>query len=526
MNYQDEFDKLINNIKNTKNASNANGEDEKSSSSAVQPPQHEPSASSRAKGVDEDASYDEFRAQYFQEKSPTSAKEKAVETDSVSKQTRRTDANRPQENRQQPSARRSSPESSRAVPTEQSAPSSEHKKRNGSQRSSSRDETASQQKKQVPSAGKKKEGFFATIQNGWNRMNNRVKVITYVGSVLVVSLLLSIYMLGASSDYFGLNQEDREVQLEIPEGATLSQVTKLLKDNDIIDHSGLFSLYAGVKHAGDNIQSGYYTFNCNMSYSQIIQALRYGYVELEVVSGVTFTEGMTVMDIAQVLEDNRVCTKDSFLNALNNETFGYDFIDSIPASDTRYLKLEGYLFPDTYDFYVNENPVSVIKRFLNNFDAQVTAEMRAQAENMGMTLDEVITLASVIQAEAADTDQMYAISGIFHNRLNSDSLTMLQSDATRDYATNNISPYVTDNQAMLDAYNTYVCSGLPAGPICNPGIDAIRAALQPENNNYYYFVHDSEGNVYYASTYEKHLQNVEKARAVGDGTVGGTTTEG
>ena len=513
MNYQDEFDKLIESIKNSKDTSDTNETAPESPSHSVGGQSNTSTTHSRARQVDEDASYDEFRAQYFGESDPAGKSSPREQKNEAVKQASASNAGTSSHDQEKGTDAAHAPIQQKNTAEESAAKESPKRGKADGEGSPAR------------RSGKKTTGFFAAIRDGWNRMNNRVKVITYVGSVLVVSLLLSIYLLGASSDYFGLNQEDRNVEIEVPEGATLSDVTRLLQENDIINHSAVFSLYAGLKGAGGNIQSGYYTFNCNMSYSQIIQALRYGYVELEVVNNVTFTEGMTVLDIANVLEENRVCTSESFLEALNTEEFGYDFVDSIPASDTRYLKLEGYLFPDTYDFYVNENPVSVINRFLNNFNSKVTAEMRTQAENLGLTLDQVITLASVIQAEAADSDQMYAISGIFHNRLNSDSLTMLQSDATRDYATNNISPFITDNQAMLDAYNTYVCNGLPAGPICNPGLDAIRAALQPENNNYYYFVHDSEGNVYYASTYAEHLQNVERARSVGDGTVGGTATD-
>ncbi|MBR5872694.1 MAG: endolytic transglycosylase MltG, partial [Oscillospiraceae bacterium] len=178
---------------------------------------------------------------------------------------------------------------------------------------------------------------------------------------------------------------------------------------------------------------------------------------------------------------------------------------------------EGYLFPDTYEFYTNSSPRSVIAKFIDNFNNKITAEYYERMQELGMTLDELITLASIIQSEAAYMDDMEKVSSAFHNRLAPGSgLPYLQSDVTYFYYTENIEPFVDDEELSdkyLSAYYTYpnYKAGLPVGPICNPGLNAIKAALYPANTNYYYFVTDFDGNFYYAATLSEHETNIIKA---------------
>ena len=226
---------------------------------------------------------------------------------------------------------------------------------------------------------------------------------------------------------------------------------------------------------------------------------------------VTFPEGLTLVQIAEKLQENKVCDASEFIALTNNyeyiQTLGYSFTDLITNTEERAFYLEGYIFPDTYEFYKGETPERALRRFLDNTERKLTAEYRKRAQGLDLTLDEIITLASIIQKESFTHDSMKNVSSVLHNRLKSPSFRRLQCDVTihyiNDYVTN--SPHISENtDVFAEKYNTYKCDGLPAGPITNPGLAAIEAALYPAETNYYYFVTDSQWNYYYSSTYAQH----------------------
>lgn len=232
---------------------------------------------------------------------------------------------------------------------------------------------------------------------------------------------------------------------------------------------------------------------------------------------VTFPEGMTVLEIAQKLEDNGVCSADEFLTVCNSPCDGI----TIDNPDERVFLLEGYIFPDTYEFYLNSDAESVLKRFIDNYNSKINDEVKAEIEATGYTVDEMLTLASIIQKECdEDISECANVSSVFHNRLNSPSFPYLQSDPTTFYIKNKLGEYLGYNselnldeqseevQNYMELYSTYYCHGLPAGPICNPGMKAIRAAISPADTDYVYFLTDASGeNFYYASTLSEHQQN-------------------
>lgn len=228
---------------------------------------------------------------------------------------------------------------------------------------------------------------------------------------------------------------------------------------------------------------------------------------------VMFPEGSTVSQIALLLEENGVCSASDFMaeadNPLNLEGFSFE----IPNPDERSFLLEGYLFPDTYEFYKNESAASAIKRFLKNTESKLNSEILAECEKLGFTLDEILTLASIIQEEAGNPDEMGKVSSVLHNRLQSKKYPRLQCDVATFYLRDYVKPYVDEAryEELTELYNTYNCEGLPAGPITNSGIDAVRAALFPEKTDWYYFVTDSDGVYYYAETWSEHLENCEIA---------------
>ncbi len=228
---------------------------------------------------------------------------------------------------------------------------------------------------------------------------------------------------------------------------------------------------------------------------------------------VTFPEGSTVSQIALLLEENGVCSATEFMAAANDSLSldGYSFVISNP--EERAFLLEGYVFPDTYEFYRNESASAALRRFLKNTQAKLSAEVISRCDELGYTVDEVLTLASIIQEEAGNPSEMGKVSSVIHNRLNSRQFPRLQCDAATFYLRDYVKPYVDEirYEELTELYNTYYCEGLPAGPITNVGMDAINAALYPEDTDYYYFVTDADGEYLYAETWSEHLDNCDIA---------------
>lgn len=236
---------------------------------------------------------------------------------------------------------------------------------------------------------------------------------------------------------------------------------------------------------------------------------------------VTFPEGLTLVQIAEKLEENEVCDAKSFIELTNDYSYvsslGYSFIQGINNHEERAFILEGYIFPDTYEFYRGESEEKALSRFLDNTERKLTADYQKRAEELGYSLDEIITLASIVQKESYTDESVKNVASVLHNRLKSPSFPKLQCDVTihyvNDYITN--SPYITSDEDFAERYSTYKCEGLPIGAICNPGLEAIEAALYPAETSYYYFVTDSDWNYYYAETYAQHKKNCSAVGLVG-----------
>lgn len=227
----------------------------------------------------------------------------------------------------------------------------------------------------------------------------------------------------------------------------------------------------------------------------------------------TFPEGSTVSEFAKILEGGGVCTAEEFLSTAQNADLLAEYGFEIPNPENRSFVMEGYLFPDTYDFYVGEGAESATRRFLKNSRSKLSDDIKARCAEIGYTLDEVLSLASIIQEEAGDPADMGKVSSVLHNRLNSSSFPKLQCDANSFYLRDSVKPYVSEEryETLLQLYSTYNCEGLPEGPITNSGIEAVNAALYPEETDYYFFITDSDNKYIYAETYTEHLQNCEEA---------------
>ncbi len=220
----------------------------------------------------------------------------------------------------------------------------------------------------------------------------------------------------------------------------------------------------------------------------------------------TMYANYTASKFGELLEEYNVCTQEAFLTACNTvQTFKYN--DQIPKDV--FYRYEGYLYPGTYSFYMGQDANAVVEMMLMNFEENIDDEKVEQFNQMGYTLHEAITLASILQAEGGSSSYRYAISAVFQNRLKSPDFPKMQSNPTRTYAATFIEPV---DEELAAAYDTYQCKGIPAGPINNPGETAIDALLNPDPDcDGYYFCNDAQGNVYFASTLEEHYANCRLA---------------
>ena len=357
--------------------------------------------------------------------------------------------------------------------------------------------------------------------------------------ILLVVLLLLVLTVGAAG-VFAYNEINgnggkpgAEVTVSIPQGSGVAAIAKELKEAGVIRSAYLFRWYVGHKGAAAKLQYGDFTLQTGANaYDAIIAALS-TYAKAETVR-VTIPEGTTAIAIAQKMESAGLCTAEEFLKEANEGDFSaYTFWQYVPEdkdAPNRFMKCEGYLFPETYEFLKGDTVHNYVATFYAQFDAQFTKEMYAALKKQDMTLPELVTLASFVQEEAGNS-QDSNVAQVFRNRLaegspyprlQSNTSSYVQSDADNNYLWNWVAPYyggwdsIPEN--ILEAYDTYTRTGLSAGPISNPGIAAIRAALDPkpddEVKDAYFFVTDLAGHYYYARTYADHQKNCDEAAKV------------
>ncbi|MBE6844814.1 MAG: endolytic transglycosylase MltG [Ruminococcus sp.] len=327
--------------------------------------------------------------------------------------------------------------------------------------------------------------------------------------IFTVSICLSILIIAVGRDMLAIGKGETVKMVTIPEGADTKTVASILEKEEIIDIPKAFEIFSSLNGSDELFIPGQYELSSGDAYETIITILTTEETEDDRESvDVTFVEGTSIYDAAQILEENNVCDAERFIYFFNAGGFGFDFETKLPASSAnKFYKMEGYLFPDTYTFYVESEPQSVCMKIYQNFETKITDEHYKQMDKMGMTLDEVITLASIVQAEAPTADSMKMVASVFVNRLNNeDMFPMLQSDPTTYYVQEVIEPNIqVSSTAIFDAYDTYKCHGLPAGAIGNPGMDAIEAVLYHEDTDYFYFCADIDTmEIYYSETLEEH----------------------
>ncbi len=348
------------------------------------------------------------------------------------------------------------------------------------------------------------------------RKNKRIFAFMWLCMVLLTAFTLASYLISGSNDFFAIGRNEGTTQVEIPEsGMDIDALAEILAQSGAIDKPEFFSLYCKVKKEEPKyFVPGVHHVETNLDYEDLINTLqtRQGTHGDEV--SVTIPEGYNALEIAQLLEEKNVCTGQEFLDALNNKDFSNYEVIAAMNSEGRYYKLEGYLFPDTYNFYEGEELESVIGKMINNFQNRISSQTWNMGEERGMTKDQVVILASIIQAEAADTSDMFNVSSVLHNRLDFGAeydIYRLECDSTMHYPYRNAGA-IPESGALPNAgYSTYELDGLPPGPICNPGAEAILAAVRPNESSYLYFCHADDGTAYYATNSWEHEENLYAA---------------
>ena len=351
------------------------------------------------------------------------------------------------------------------------------------------------------------------------RINRPTKV--FMVSLGIV-LLLGLMMWGFVRMKFlaPVNAGDKSViEVEIPRGSGVNTIGRILEENGIIRNKTAFKLFVDLYDRGSKLRSGTYELSPSMELMDVVNKLCTN-ASTENVAKLLIKEGYTVDDIANLLVSKGVIAKASdFTDAIKDlsaYTEAYSFL-SEPNKQAAKRKnpSEGYLFPDTYEVYRDAKPAEVANKLWYRFSQMYTPEFEERAKELNMTTDEVITLASLIQKEAKKAD-FKKVSAVFHNRLKSGM--KLQSCASVQYVIGVKRLNLTNADLATDSpYNTYKYKGLPEGPICNPGKDAIEAALYPDESylkGYLYFcLGDPEtGETVFSKTLEEHNANVEKYR--------------
>ena len=346
-----------------------------------------------------------------------------------------------------------------------------------------------------------------------------IKTIVYVAFIVTMAVMLAILALSWANDVFAFVKDSEVIEVTIPEYATSSDLSVILGEANVIDHPWLFRLYARLKGIDNDEKytfiAGDYTVSPNMNYDKLF--LAFIPTTTNEIVRITIPEGYTVDEIIDLFLSYGIGTKEGFISAINEYDYEeYEFINDIDMTN-RYYRLEGYLYPDTYDFYTGRSETYYIYKLLGRFDQIMNDDLRAYAEEIGLTLDETLIIASIIEKEAYFKNDFALVASVVRNRLDNSSYPCLECDSTVIYALSylrgeRVTALTKQDLELDDPYNTYKKEGLPPGPICNPSFTAITCALYPEATDYYYFVSDSEMTIYYAKTLAEHQKNFENIK--------------
>ena len=351
----------------------------------------------------------------------------------------------------------------------------------------------------------------------WNIL--RPALVVLAALLLVFGVVSTIYGKVDEKYLSAVDLNDpSEVAFSVASGQSLTRVSNNLEEQGLIKSSTIFKYYCDFAGLGQKIQAGDYQLKRSMNIFQIAEQLTTGDGQ-PMTTKITIIPGWTIEDVAAKLAEQGVLKdKDAFLSAcksasgLTDYYFIQDALNTARVGERKYL-LEGYLSPNTYEIYTNATPTDILKKLLDQTDKVFSFEWQERATELGMTIDQALTLASLIEKEAK-TDDFAKVSAVFHNRLKQN--IKLGSDVTIHYITGERRMSLRKSDLAIDSpYNTYLYAGLPLGPICNPSAAAIDAALHPDESyvaeNYLYFCSKDPdtGELVFSRTLEEHNRAVE-----------------
>lgn len=378
--------------------------------------------------------------------------------------------------------------------------------------------SADEEKKKTGKKVKTDELGRPIVTKSVSTMYSVTMAVVYIVFVLIASGVCSYFAITIANDVFAFQKTEVTAEISLGEYVTISELAEKLGDEGIVKYPTIFKYYARLRQDSGEFQPGKYTVTSDLNYDSLLAFFKKQTGERVIVT-LTIPEGFTIDEIIDLFISKGMGTEEGFVDAIQNGDFSdYKFVkmlDEQGVSKDRKYRLEGYLFPDTYEFYQDWSETRIIRTLLDGFEAKFDDAYYDAIAQSGMTVDEYIILASMIESEAKYSTDFEIVSSVFHNRLNNKGkFPYLESDATIQYVFESHKNEITPDDLKIDTpYNTYLYEGLPPGPICNPGSTAILTAIQPGKSDYYYFVSRSNGEMLYATTKSEHNKNIAEIEA-------------
>ncbi len=336
---------------------------------------------------------------------------------------------------------------------------------------------------------------------------------TFSSKALIVLIVVAVFVFAGfatvkiKNDINGVNQKNIQYTLVIESNDFEYEVGQKLYNNGIVISSTVWTSWMDENYPNFVYINGEYEMSADMSYTEIYEKLQNPDISHEGIK-VTFPEGKNCMEMAEILEENGICSSEDFLQACKSKKeYDYDFLTSVPDSELIGYQLEGFLFPATYNFPKNSKAEDIVEEMLETFEDHITDDMTEFCNKHNMTLFELVTLTSIVQEEAFSNESAYNISSVFMNRLSKGM--KLESDVTYFYAAK-LRDEHGFSQEVYDSYYTYRCDGLPSGPITNSGDAIMNATVNYPKTDYLYFYSDLNKDFHFAENYNEFLELQKK----------------
>lgn len=349
------------------------------------------------------------------------------------------------------------------------------------------------------------------------KKGQRRRFTLWLAFVLITSAILAGVGWLLANDMCSFNKAPVETTIEITRDDNLNTIATKLHDEGLIKYKWFFKAFGRLRHAESRIGIGTYAVDSDMDYDALINRMSNKNASLTANTvKISIPEGYNVRQIIALMDKYGVNTAEKLTDAAMNSDFNYSFIDNNKKGDL--TRLEGYLFPDTYEFFVDEDPTHALSRLLDNFNTKMSDELMQKVEASGYSLNQILTIASLIEKETDGTDREN-IASVIYNRLNNigETYHKLQIDASLIYGLgDNYTGTLTSSDLNYNTpYNLSMYEGLPPTPIANPGLASIRAALEPAQTNYYFYALGKDGVHHFFKTYAEHASFVSSSQYAG-----------